>query len=84
MIDQTENYFAERRSKLMGVFYVRGNVCEMIPTVVMVESENEYIAELDAVDCGLSGEVTVISKDEWEATGGLEEFENFIIGFEGA
>ena len=63
------------------IFYVRGMVCENLPTVIMVAATTHTHAASKAADFAVTGEITVIPQDEWDATGGLEEGENFIIGF---
>ena len=63
------------------IYYVRGYVCERIPTVVMVVAEDEHDASIKAVDrAGITGKNVVIIGEDWE---GILPGENFIIGFKG-
>ena len=70
---------AKRVKIVKDVFYVRGLVCEIKPTVCMVVAKDAHEAALQATEYGVTGKVEVIHIDDWE--GLIRPDENFMIGF---
>ena len=63
------------------IYYVRGYVNETIKTTIMLTAWTEVDAKWIAEDFGVKGEIQVFTKDEWDTIGGLDEGENFIVGY---